>query len=259
MGNYKVEGIVLRARDFGEADRVLTILDRRLGKLEAVAKGIRRPRSSLRGACQPFSQCVFLLWRGRTLDGISQAEVVRSHARLRDDLLLLAVASYIVELADEALRERDPSPEAYELILGLFDWLETAEPSLETAHHVLRTFELGLLELSGFSPSLEACATCGRPEEAGPQAGRLAFSASAGGLICASCRQAADSSGLILLAPGTVKAMRFLSRASPQQARALRLTPQAAKEMGAALRSHILYHFDRRPKSLDFLDTVLGR
>lgn len=285
MGNYKVEGVVLRARDFGEADRILTILDRGLGKLEAVAKGTRRPKSALRGACQPFSHCVFLLWRGRTLDGISQAETVRSHSGLRDDLLWLSAASYMVELADEILRERDPSPEVYDLILALFDWLERSEPSPEVAHHVLRTYELRLLELSGFSPSLDACATCGQAENAGPQGpARLAFSAAAGGLVCAACRQTAESAmaqpaagpaarpgdwsgpagatgghaGLVFLSPGTVKTMRYLSRATPEQARILRLTPQAVKEMGAALRAHILYHLDRRPRSLDFLDTVLG-
>jgi len=109
LGNYKVDGIVLRARDFGEADRIITILDRNLGKLEAVAKGARRTRSRLGGSCQPFSHNHFLLWHGRTLDGVIQCEVVHSFSSLREDLMRLAAASYMAELVDEVVRDHPPS------------------------------------------------------------------------------------------------------------------------------------------------------
>jgi DNA repair protein RecO (recombination protein O) len=285
--NYKVEGIVLKSRNFGEADRILTILDRDLGKLEGVAKGARRTRSVLRGPCQPFSHNLFFLWQGRTLDGISQCEVIESFARLRDDLLKLAAASYMAELVDDVARERDPSPEVFDLLLGSFRWLETADATPVGVTHVLRSFDLRLLGLAGFAPVLDACATCGTPIEGWAGSGGVAFSAAAGGIICPSCRVASaegdHSDGLggglsggglsegglsegggegegrpvILLAAGTLAAMRHLARSAPEQARILRLTPRAAKEMERALRAHLLYHLDRRLKSLDFLDSVL--
>jgi DNA repair protein RecO (recombination protein O) len=292
--NYKVEGIVLKARNFGEADRILTILDRDLGKLEGVAKGARRTRSVLRGPCQLFSHNLFFLWQGRTLDGISQCEVIESFARLRDDLLKLAAASYMAELVDDVARERDPSPEAFDLLLGSFRWLETADATPASVTHVLRSFDLRLLGLAGFAPVLDACATCGTSIEGWAGSGGLAFSAAAGGIVCPSCRVASAAEGgfgdgggergggegdlggggregegrpglgtetpgppVILLAVGTLAAMRHLARSTPEQARILRLTPRAAKEMERALRAHILYHLDRRLKSLDFLDSVL--
>ncbi len=311
MPNYKVEGIVLKSRNFGEADRILTILDRDLGKLEGVAKGARRTRSVLRGPCQLFSHNLFFLWQGRTLDGISQCEVIESFARLRDDLMKLAAASYMAELVDDVARERDPSPEAFDLLLGSFRWLETVDATPASVTHVLRSFDLRLLGLAGFAPVLDACATCGTPIEGWAGSGGVAYSAAAGGIVCPSCRVASAEGGLgdglgggdghggghggghgedpgeggggegdlggggregegppglgtetcgppvILLAVGTLAAMRHLARSTPEQARILRLTPRAAKEMERALRAHILYHLDRRLKSLDFLDAVL--
>ncbi len=260
MTNYKVDGLVLKARDFGEADRVLTIFDPALGKLEAVAKGVRRPKSSLRGPCQPFSHNLFFLWQGRTLDGISQCEVVESFAALREDLLRMAAASYVAELVDSVVGERDPNPDIFELTLEHFRWLEAAEATPATVSHVLRSFDLRFLGLAGFAPSLDACATCGAPAEewSGPGSA-AAFSAAAGGVVCPSCRavSAADTPFQIVAA-GTLASMRHLARATPEQARVLRLTPRAAKEMETALRGHILYHLDRRLKSLAFLDSVLG-
>jgi len=290
--NYKVDGLVLKARPFGEADRILTILDPRLGKVEAVAKGARRVKSSLRGACQPFSHNQFFLWQGRSLDGISQCEVVESFSCLRDDLPRMAAASYVAEFVDDVVRERDPSPETYELVLDTFRWLAEAEPTKANVTHILRAFDLRFLALAGFAPSLDACAGCGQPLAAWAGTGQVAFSAAAGGVICPACRAGTALGGeegtapagetpgnwpdtsrldaaqpglpcragppVILLSPGTLASMRHLAQADSARARVLRLTPRAAQEMGQALRAHITYCLDRRLKSLDFLDSVLG-
>lgn len=286
--NFKVDGVVLKARDFGESDRVLTIFDRNLGKLEAVARGVRRARSRLRGPCQPFSHSYFFLWRGRSLDGVSQAELVESFEALRADLIKLAVASYVAELVDAIVHEGDPSPDVYDLVLGVFRWLEELEPTPHNVTLVLRTFELQLLGLGGFGPSLDSCATCGAPAAAwagGEGPAWIVFGPAAGGVVCPACRAGAVSSPgagawrtsaapagpagpaspagpidpeTFLLAPGTHKAMLRLATSPLNQARVLRLTPGAAKEMERALRAHILYHLDRKLRSLDFLDTVLG-
>lgn len=292
MPNYKVDGIILRARNFGEADRILTILDRELGKLEGVAKGARRVRSTLRGPCQPFSHNLFFLWHGRTLDGISQVEVAESFASLRDSLPRLAAASYVAELVDDVARDKDPCPEIFDLVLDTFHWLESSEPTAANVSHILRAFDLRLLGLAGFAPALDACASCGNPLEAWGSSDAVAFSAAAGGIICPACRASGEVGGeeggagagglgpgaggpgvgpggvgdpgglmgppVILLAAGTLAAMRHLAGATPEKARILRLTPRAAKEMERALRAHILYHLDKQLKSLDFLDQVLS-
>ena len=268
MPSYKADGIILKARDFGESDRILTILDRSLGKLEAVAKGTRRTQSVLRGPCQPFSHNLFFLWQGRTLDGVSECEIVESFAPLRDDLLKLAAASYMVELVDDIARDQDPNPDIFDLTLEHFRRLETAEPTPANVNHILRSFDLRLLGLAGFSPSLDACATCGQPVGLWAGVGAVAFSPVAGGVVCPACRAVSVGDGeegqgdtpgpvVILLAAGTLAAMRHLATATTEQARILQLTPRAAKEMERALRAHILYHLDRQLKSLDFLDSVL--
>jgi len=292
VSGYKAEGIVLRARDFGEADRVVTILDRDQGKLEAVAKGARRAQSRLRGPCQPFTRGSFLLWHGRTLDGISQAETLEPFTVLREDLVRLTAASYMAELTDDLVRERDPAPEIHDLLLESFRWLEAGPATPGEVSLILRAFEVRLLVFGGFAPVLEACAVCGRPVEDWGGATLVAFSPAAGGVLCPACRAdpAEDGEGgpwggrgeeargpgasgvglegmnadpgfggpVVLMAAGTLAAMRHLARAeTTQQARILRLTPRAAREMARALRAHLEYHLDRPLKSLDFLESVL--
>src|SRR5438552_17243893 len=97
---YKTEAIVLRSMDLGEADRVLTVLTPRLGKLRVVAKGIRRPRSRLGGGLEPFSDVQLVLAIGRTFDVVTQISIEDPHLGLRDDLQATAEAWYLVELAD---------------------------------------------------------------------------------------------------------------------------------------------------------------
>jgi len=112
------------------------------------------------------------------------------------------------------------------LLLESYEWLALGEAGLVHVTHVLRAFEVKLVTLVGFGPSLDACALCGRPDEAWGHPGPLAFSPAAGGLVCPACRAgdppgsgAGHSSGsqvghLVLLSPGTVKAMRFLAGAT---------------------------------------------
>lgn len=86
MGLYKIEAVVLRRRNLGEADRLVTVLSRDRGKLVLVARGARRPRSRLGGRLEPPTRFRALVAEGRTLDVVSQVEVLDAHAALRNDL-----------------------------------------------------------------------------------------------------------------------------------------------------------------------------
>ena len=97
---YKTEAIVLRSMDLGEADRVLTILTPRLGKLKVVAKGVRRTRSRLGGGLEPLSDVQLVLAVGRTFDVVTSTALENPHLGLREDLHATASAWYVAELAD---------------------------------------------------------------------------------------------------------------------------------------------------------------
>ena len=93
---YTTEAIVLSRFDLGEADRVLTLITPGIGKLKAIAKGIRRPTSRLGGSLEPFAELTVALARGRTFDVVTQVSVGHAWLRLRDSLESAATAWYLV-------------------------------------------------------------------------------------------------------------------------------------------------------------------
>ncbi|MEK7765036.1 MAG: DNA repair protein RecO, partial [bacterium] len=135
MPLFKTRGVVLRRRDLGEADRLLTLLTRRFGKLKAVAKGSRRARSRFTGHLEPLNEAEFMLWRreGRDLAIVSGATLVEHHPALAAHLPSFAAASFAAELLDRSLEEDEPQPRLYDLLHRLLLSLrrpEHAAPAL---------------------------------------------------------------------------------------------------------------------------------
>ncbi|HHW14317.1 MAG TPA: DNA repair protein RecO [Firmicutes bacterium] len=181
MPLYSTEAIVLRTRPLGEADVLVTLLTRVEGKVEAAARGARRGRSRLLAATQPFTESRLMLWRGRSLDSLSQAEVLESFRGLQRDLLRLSCATYAAALLDHFLGEREPNPAAYGLcreVFGYFSRAEGRDQLLKGVH----AFELRLLRILGYEPEVSRCAACG-----GGLGSTVRFSLALGGALCAQC------------------------------------------------------------------------
>lgn len=255
MPLYKTDAIVLKADDFGEAHKVVTLLTPVRGTLRAVAKGVRRPTSRLVGALLPFTHCHLLLWEGRSLDGISQAEIAQSFRPLREDLARMAPALYACELAAELIPEghggEREGAAAFRLLLAVLDQLAHGHrPDLAT-----RYYELYLLRLTGFAPRLETCVGCGAAIDAPAW-----LSPAAGGCLCRACVAGAaggeSASGGAWLGRGAAAASRALLRARPAQLGALPVTPAAAGELGAALECYLHHVLQKRLKSREFLDII---
>jgi DNA repair protein RecO (recombination protein O) len=242
---YKTEAVVIRTHDLREADRIVTLVSPSEGKVGAVARGVRRPRSKLAASVQPFTRAGYMLVRGRNLDTIAQAEVLTSFRALREDLDRMAAASYVAELAGEVARERDPAPELYQLLVATLTAMATAGP--ERLDLLVRRSELGVLDAAGYRPELEACVNCGRA------GGPLAFSAAAGGVVCPGC---AGTGTVMELGADTLAAMRALRRLPPGRVDVLRVNPRTARELRLALEACIVYRLERRPRSLDALNEL---
>src|SRR6186997_3580705 len=179
---YKTEAIVLRTMELGEADRVLTVLTPRLGKLRVIAKGVRRPRSRIGGGLQPFSDVQLVLAVGRTFDVVTSSSLEDPHLGLRNDLHSTAAAWYVVELADRFCEGAADSHDAFRLLAQALSALDAGS---EIAREVVaRWYELHLLDAMGFRPELGRCLECGAAIE---PAGN-AFSPVGGGVLCPQCR-----------------------------------------------------------------------
>lgn len=182
---YRDEAVVLRTHKLGEADRIITMLTRRHGKVRAVAKGVRRTSSKFGARLEPFSHVDLQFVDGRTLAIITQAESVRVYgADLADDFAAYSAGQVMLETADRLVaEEREPALQQYQLLLGALRVLQDGtSDGPRPAAMVLDAYLLRSLAVAGYAPSFSDCARCGL---AGPH---HAFVPALGGAVCPQCR-----------------------------------------------------------------------
>jgi len=244
MPPYKEQGVVLRSVKLGEADKIVTIMTQGSGKVRAVAKGIRKTTSRFGARLEPFTHVNLMLYRGRgSLDTVTQAEILSPHRAIREDLGLFAAGETMLEAVDKVAEDHEKNVRLVLLLLGGLRALETrpADPAA-----VAESFLLKLLSLSGFHPSLTACAVCGGAEA-------TLWSAGVGGAVCA-----ADADpGAAPVTPEVLTVLAQLAQADLTEAGGL---PPAAdrvrREARAKLFSFTEYHFERRMRSVPMLARV---
>jgi DNA repair protein RecO (recombination protein O) len=245
MPVYKAEGIVLRRVNLGEADRIVTLLTREYGRLSAVAKGARKPKSRFAGRLELFTHLRALLAQGRTLDVVSQVEVIDPFAAVRTDLTRMSAASFVAEITDRALPERDPQPAVFNALRQALRVIASGDAEWGRDWYAAQ-----LLALSGYGPVTDRCVICGRPVRAGG-----AFSLALGGSLCPADRnrdpEAASSSAVALAAIGFLREMPVAALGR------VTLTPQQRAEVGDLLRRYLEYRLEVRLKSAGVAERIL--
>lgn len=175
---YRDEVVVLRTHKLGEADRIVTMLSRRHGKLRAVAKGVRRTSSRLGARLEPFMVADVQLYQGRSLDIVQQAESLGTYgADIAVHYDRYTAAHAMVEAADR-LNEAEATPQQYLLLVGGLRALSRGE---HASRSILDSYLLRAMALSGWAPALGECARCAAT---GPHD---SFVAQLGGMVCHSC------------------------------------------------------------------------
>ncbi len=243
---YRVEGVVLRRRDLGEADRILVVFTDRVGKVSVVGKGVRRTKSRLSGHLEPFCRTSLLIAKGRNLDIVTQASLIEPYKELRQNDTSIAYAGYFADLLDQFSVEGQENHRAYELLIESLARLDRGVDPFVTS----TLFEYRLLALMGFKPELYKCIDCGRdllPETNG-------FSLE-GGVLCPDCRSNRPLTELISL--NALKFLRLIERGNLETAARLRLSPELRAEIDQTLRGYVGYVLDREPRSLSVLRTLI--
>jgi DNA repair protein RecO (recombination protein O) len=175
---YRDQGIVLRTYKLGEADRIVSFMTERHGKVRAVAKGVRKTKSKFGARLEPPTHVALQLYEGRELDIVTQVESVDHFRTIREDLDRLTRAVTMLEAVDQLSLEREPNPELYKMLLGGLKAIADRNSALLVAG-----FHWKLLALEGFRPVVEHCAACERED------GIVAFDPDVGGLLCTDHRQ----------------------------------------------------------------------
>jgi DNA repair protein RecO (recombination protein O) len=243
---YRTEAVVLRRFNLGEADRLLTLYTLKYGKVKAIAKGARRPKSRKAGHLEPFTRVQLMMARGRDLDIITQAEAIDTYPQLRADLVRIGQASYVIELVDAFTVERDENRLLFSLLATTLDRLA----HLGTVEASMRFFELRLLELSGFHPELFVCLNC--KDEIKPE--DQYFSAAQGGAICARCGTGRKDVQPITLT--ALKVLRHFQRSSYETAAKVQIRSSVHTELDALMEDYINYLLERRLHTTQFLRRV---
>ena len=233
MAVYRSKGIVLRSMRYGEADRILDLYTRDAGLVSAIAKGIRRTRSRFGARLEPLSCVDFVAYHGRTLDTVTQAEVLRSFHGIREDLARFEAAAGMVG----NVRALSGGDEADRRVFNLlYNGLDTLEERDSGFGSIEAAFGLKLSVLAGYAPQLEDCLSCevSLDEAAEP----LYFAPKIGGMLCQDCRTVTGDA--FPMPPGTLEWLRTLIE------HPIRESLSEKNELGEGVlrvvRAHVLAH-----------------
>jgi DNA repair protein RecO (recombination protein O) len=237
---YRDEAIVLRTQKLGEADRIVTLLTRRLGKVRAVGKGVRRTKSRFGSRLEPAMHVDIQCYEGRSLDTVTQVETLDPWGdAIARDYPSYTTATAVLETCDRLTEEREPALQQYLLLAGALRSLAGKEhdPNL-----VLDAYLLRALAVAGWAPSFHDCAKCGAP---GPHRG---FHVVAGGAVCPACRppgSAAPAPETFLLLSALLAGDWALADASD---------PQHRREGSGLTAAFLQWHLERGIRSLRMVE-----
>lgn len=245
--SVRVDAVVLRHSDQGEADRLITLYTRQLGKMRVIARGARKIASRKAGHIEPFTHVKLQLAKGREMHLVTQADTVDAFLPLRDDLILTGQASYVIELLDRFTYEDETGNAALFRLLTetLARLAAKTDPWL-----VQRYYEMRLLDQLGFRPQLFECVNCGREIKAEDQF----FSFQAGGVICPRCGR-----GLPNLHPISIDALRYLrhfQRSGFTEATRARPDPETQGETESLMQGYFTYLLERELNTPGFIKRI---
>jgi DNA repair protein RecO (recombination protein O) len=262
--------IVLRTREYGESDKIVTVLSRAEGKFSGIAKGAKRSQRRFPGTLEVFSH-VTLDYKRRPhseLAFLDRAVLVQPWPRILNTLERFTAASHVVELADKMTVEAEVGDDLYVLVAATLARLNADEPGPAT----LRLFELAALHASGYRPELVRCSACRATlaDDRGP----VRLVGSLGGILCSRCR--AREEGGMLLSPDALECLGFLQEAVAhgtsgagngagrsfdpflaERPAAELLSARVAREVATALDLLLTPHLRGRLRSLELLAPVL--
>jgi len=249
LRNYQTEAIIIKKIKLGEADRILTLYTPYLGKIKAVAKGVRRPRSKLAGHLELLTHSLVSLARGRNLDTITGSQTINSFLPLKSDLQLTSYALYATELVDQFTAEHIENYPLFQLLL------ETLHQLCQAGNNelALRYFELHLLNQVGYRPQLQQCVSCRRPLEPTTNS----FCPGAGGILCPSCCQSQPLTRPVSV--NALKMLRLLQSSGYDIVVKLKIDPELSHQLEMVMRDYLRYLLEREVKSAAWLDTLRSK
>lgn len=248
MTSYTTRAICLKAIDYGESDRILTLYSPDAGRISAIAKGARKAKSKLSGACELLNLSEVQLARGKSMDVLCQYQPIDAFVRLRTHILKLAFATVFAEEVQVLAKEHDEdSEQIFTLLQETLKRLEAVAD--EEILPVSTGFQLRLLNSAGYQPLLDACIAC---DQGVDFAGHpyFGFSPDLGGVLCHECRYRVPVVTVVNVSTATLQVLAVPSEKGWAESNGLKVQK--------FLHYYFAYKLERKLRSADFLYQLLS-
>ncbi|QAY66296.1 DNA repair protein RecO [Paenibacillus protaetiae] len=243
---YRVEGIVIRSMDYGEGNKIVTLLTNNSGKVGVLIKGAKKVKSRYGSLAQPFTYGEFVFFRGPNggLGNLNAGEIYDSYHTLREHLDQAAYASYVAELTDRALQDEEAGGFLFEQLKACLSGYVAGKDAQIVTH----LYEMRILEASGYAPELDFCVNCGQEE------GPFRVSPHMGGALCIRC--SASDPGALRPGDTAYKLLRLFRRMDLRRLGDIQVKPETKAELKLAMRRMMDELLGLKLKSQTFLDQL---
>ena len=242
---YKTEGIVLKSMEYEEADKIVTIYTKNYGKITAIAKGVRKTKSKFGSSLEIFTHSVFLFYKGRNIDIVSQVEILESFFSTSKEVIKFAFAANCVEVVNKLTEEREINIGLFNLLKEVLHYLrESNDPKL-----LALSFKWRVMSILGYRPSLNHCCRCNKSIEDQKE---MYFNIKEGGLVCNNCI-VKDKEGCVKVSIYFNKLVRRILITPLSTISNATIPDEKIKELEKITDSYIAYHSEKSFKTDRFL------
>lgn len=245
---YKTEGIVLKSMEYQEADKIVTIYTKDYGKITAIAKGVRKTKSKFGSSLEILTYSIFLFYKGRNLDIVSQTEILESFFSTSKEVIKFAFAANCVEVVNKLTEDR-------EINIGLFNLLKEALHYLKESNDpklLTLSFKWQTMSILGYRPSLNHCCRCNKSVEDQKE---MYFNIKEGGLVCNNCI-AKDKEGCGKVSLYFNKLVRKILITPLSTISSTTIPDKKMKELEKITDLYIAYHSEKSFKTDRFLKSL---
>jgi DNA repair protein RecO (recombination protein O) len=221
--------------DFKETDKLVTVFSEDQGKLRAIAKGVKKPNSSLRACVQPFCCSQLFFNGGKELEVITQGRLLDFYGNCRQDINMTLYIMYMMELLDKSLMDKVPLPALFTTAIEVLEFFNNKGFNILA----IRYFEMMLLINLGYQPVVDRCVSCGRKEITA-----AGFDLSAGGMLCRQCLH--DTGHFIQMNGETIALAKLLAAGRLTAITRVKVSPPALHQLEIFLEKYMEYHLERK-------------
>jgi len=234
--------------EYEEADKIVTIYTKNYGKIAAIAKGVRKTKSKFGSSLEIFTHSIFLIYKGRNIDIVSQTEILESFFSTSKEVIKFAFATNCVEIVNKLTEEREINIDLFNLLKEVLHYLrKTNDPKLLTL-----SFKWQTMSILGYRPSLNHCCRCNKSTEDQKE---MYFNIREGGLVCNNCI-AEDKEKCIKVYLYFIKLVRKILITPLSTISNATIPDKKMKELEKITDLYIAYHSEKSFKTDRFLKSL---